>query len=278
MVRNDPPGHCSSEYHARMPGGRKNMTKKGKTHKILDRITIKIRKVLSFHIYKKIRHVKPGHKIVTFTFDDCHETSISRGSKILENYKKNGTYYVSLGLCGEKNANGKFADIGQIEDLIKNGHEIACHTYTHMDCCANNIETVVSDCKNNRDGARSLYGVDMNSFSYPYGNICPSVKKVLSKKYVTSRTVEPGINRNRIDLAALKSVSIYGKSGRTKCIKWLNRLDNKSGWLIFYVHDVMPRHSLYGCSEELLDELIEKSINKKFEILTIGEVIKKYII
>jgi peptidoglycan/xylan/chitin deacetylase (PgdA/CDA1 family) len=254
------------------------MTKKFEKREIIDRLSNKIHNILSIYLYKKRRLLIKGQNIVTFTFDDCHETSISYASKLLDKYNKYGTFYMSLSLNGKKNANGKYADTEQIASILKKGHELACHTYSHLDCCANAIEHIKIDCKNNRDTSRHLFGVDMNSFSYPYGSMCPSVKKMLGKEYATLRTVSPGINRNCIDLAALKSVPIYGSVENNECVKWLNAINNTSGWLIFYTHDVMTNHSMYGCTEDLIHKLIIESMNNNIQILSIRDVINEFVV
>lgn len=253
------------------------MTKKFVKSEIFDRLINKIYDVLSFYLYKKRSILIKEHKIVTFSFDDCHETSLLQASKILDNYDKKGTFYMCLGLSGKSNTNGNYADSEQINHILKNGHELACHSYSHLDCRQNTLADVMTDCNKNRNTSKHLFGVDMNSFSYPYGSACPSAKKMLSKEYITLRTVKNGINSNCIDLAALKAVPMYGGVERNVCFEWLKRLKYQSGWLIFYTHDVMNNHSYYGCTEELINNLLIECINNNIKILSIKEVVKEYI-
>ena len=225
-------------------------------------------------MFKKKAHLNAESKIVSFTFDDFPQTAISNGLGILDKYHCKGTFYVSYNLLGSDSPSGKIAEMNDIKEILKNNHELACHTYAHLDCYNNSIERIVDDCKYNRDIIKKKTGIILRSFAYPKGNIKPLVKREISKCYETARTIERGINRDMIDLAALKSVPLYYKYGKDRCMEWLNRLDEKGGWLIFYTHDVRTNPSIYGCTIELMEDIIIACQQRNFKILSIGETAK----
>ena len=192
----------------------------------------KISNILSIYMFKKRAHLNAESKIVSFTFDDFPETAISNGSVILDKYHCKGTFYVSYNLLGGDSPSGKIAEMNDIIEILKNNHELACHTYTHLDCYNNSVDKIANDCKKNRNIFKEQTGQILSSFAYPRGNITPSVKKEVTTYYETARTIERGINRDLIDLAALKSVPLYHNYGKDRCMKWLNRLDEKGGWFV----------------------------------------------
>jgi hypothetical protein len=64
------------------------------------------------------------------------KSSIAVGGRILEGYGVRSTYYVSMNLAGTERIVGRMFDHEDVCAAHAAGHEIACHTYTHLDCCA----------------------------------------------------------------------------------------------------------------------------------------------
>src|SRR5438477_12607694 len=78
----------------------------------------------------------PG--IVTITFDDFPASARKAGGKVLEAHGARGTYYASFGVMSGAAVRGGAVDDAaakdQIEEVLALGHEVGCHTFSHIDC------------------------------------------------------------------------------------------------------------------------------------------------
>jgi peptidoglycan/xylan/chitin deacetylase (PgdA/CDA1 family) len=224
---------------------------------------------------KRIGFLPAENKIVSFTFDDFPLTAIENGARLLEAHKVRGTFYSSLGLAGTNSPVGMIGTQRDMLALSEHGHECGCHTFGHINCAESSSEVIREDCLGNQNAAKQVANLHFDSFAYPYGAFNPSSKRVISSLYRSARTIEPGINVNKIDLAALRSVALADSTGLKKLRLWLGELNNSGGWLIFFSHDVRKTPSEWGCSMGLFERILEESIDKKFQITTVAETIKR---
>ena len=82
--------------------------------------------------------------VVSFTFDDFPRSSLEQGGAILERFGARGTFYTALGLEG---GDGELGPLFRREDLERAaaaGHEIGCHTFSHIDCAKATAPEVAS--------------------------------------------------------------------------------------------------------------------------------------
>jgi peptidoglycan/xylan/chitin deacetylase (PgdA/CDA1 family) len=91
------------------------------------------KKVLASLLYKSIARLTTNRPLLSFTFDDFPRSSYTNGGTILNNFGFKATYYVSLGLMGKELPVGPAFINEDIEKLMKDGHELGCHTYDHLD-------------------------------------------------------------------------------------------------------------------------------------------------
>ena len=168
--------------------------------------------------------------------------------------KVKGTFYSSLGLAG---TNSPVGIIGTRQDMLalsEHKHECGCHTFGHIDCAESSSEAILENCLKNQNAAKAIANLHFHSFAYPYGGFNLSSKSVISSLYQSARTIEPGINVNKIDIAALRSVALSESTGLEKLEQWLGKLNETGGWLIFHSHDVSKTPSQWGCSVALLEQ------------------------
>ena len=71
--------------------------------------------------------------VISFTFDDFPRSALINGGAILREHGFAGTYYASLGLMGTKAPTGEIFMREDLDELIQQGHELACHTFDHYD-------------------------------------------------------------------------------------------------------------------------------------------------
>src|SRR5579862_392377 len=127
--------------------------------------------------------------VVSFTFDDFPKSALSTGGAILEKYGLNGTYYAALGLAGSTSGDmGPLHDQGDIRAAHARGHEIACHTYSHLDCSQAPPRAILADIEDNAAALSALIdGAALANFAYPFGALSLAAKRVLSAHFDTCR-------------------------------------------------------------------------------------------
>jgi peptidoglycan/xylan/chitin deacetylase (PgdA/CDA1 family) len=102
----------------------------------LTRVSIAARLVREFGGFLCTRPAKvnwPGG-VVSFTFDDFPRSAWVNGGPILEKHDLRGTYYAAMGFAGGGNHLGPMFECDDLRAAHAQGHEIACHTYSHRDC------------------------------------------------------------------------------------------------------------------------------------------------
>src|SRR5271165_5890727 len=70
--------------------------------------------------------------IVSFSFDDFPRSAVRNAAAILEGHGVAGTYYLSRSFNGATVDGIEYYDLGDLRRLIDNGHEIGCHTASHL--------------------------------------------------------------------------------------------------------------------------------------------------
>src|SRR5580704_12505984 len=77
--------------------------------------------------------VQPQRPLISFTFDDFPRSALLAGGAILNRYGLAGTYYAALGLMGEQAPTGQLFVSSDLTTLLDRGHELGCHTFSHLD-------------------------------------------------------------------------------------------------------------------------------------------------
>ncbi len=191
----------------------------------------------------------------------------------MDEYKVSGTFYIAPGLCGGEGPVGRFASETEIKTLADNGHEIGCHTFSHVSVAALSGEDLAVEIARNRKVLQSLTGKnELRHFAYPYGEITLSSKRWLGRSFVTMRGISPGINAGKIDLAALRAVALYQREMDSARIdRWIAQSFSSSGWLIFYTHDVSENPSPWGISVGLFEAAVRKAVCSGARVLSIEQ-------
>src|SRR5260370_16904203 len=70
---------------------------------------------------------------VSFPFDDFPHSAFAAGGEVLEQHGLRGTYYTALGLAGTTGELGPMLERDDVLAAHHRGHEIACHTFRHLD-------------------------------------------------------------------------------------------------------------------------------------------------
>jgi len=196
--------------------------------------------------------------LVSFTFDDVPDSAYVNGAAILQQYGLRGTFYVAAGTCGAVDEHWRVIERAQVRALYETGHEIGCHTFSHVAVERLNAREMDEECRRNRQLLRQICpGIQVTNFCYPFGSVTLPRKRQLERGFDSCRGIYEGINSETVDLGLLRVVELYDRTlTAEKLGRVLRETRERNGWLIFYTHDVAEQPSWIGCSPRLLRETV----------------------
>ncbi len=231
----------------------------------------KVRRRLIRLAHRRPARVKLERPMVSFSFDDAPATACEAGARVLEARGLRGTYYFAAGLTGRDGPMGRFATGADAARLHAAGHEIACHTFSHLDCGqASRAETLADVDLNARHLADWGVGQPV-SFAYPYGDVAAPAKTALAGRFKTLRALHHGLVADGADLNQAPAVGIEGADGEQVALDWLDKAHQRKAWLILYTHDVAPEPSQWGCTTSALERLVDGALTAGFDVVTVAE-------
>lgn len=213
---------------------------------------------LTRNIKAHARATQLREPIVSFTFDDFPRSALTEGGRILKEAGWAGTYFAAGSFCGRTVDD---IDYFTRDDLLRaeeEGHEIACHTFSHLRLAGQRTPAIVDDLARNAAFLRaSLPGLRLSSFAYPYGDVRLPQKRLIAGRFPISRGIWPGLNTGRMDFGELKAVALERhRPDATEIQQWLDRAKRHNGWLIFFTHDVSEQPSDYGCTPDAFARVV----------------------
>jgi peptidoglycan/xylan/chitin deacetylase (PgdA/CDA1 family) len=214
--------------------------------------------------------------MVSFTFDDAPESAATVGAGMLDEYDARATFYISGGLVDKWSGHWNGINAEAIVELHRSGHEVACHTFSHVRAIDLDAAAMAAEIEKNRNYLLSLdASIRIENFAYPYGVGSVLRKGQLGKIFHSSRGIVPGVNSGIVDLQYLRSTPLIN---RDIDINGIDRVFDEavanSGWLIFYSHDVAAEPSPYGCSPSLLRHALDAAIRRKIPILNVADALR----
>ncbi|MFA7261505.1 MAG: polysaccharide deacetylase family protein [Caulobacter sp.] len=231
----------------------------------------KLRRRLALLAHRRPVRMALERPMITFSFDDAPASAADAGAKTLELRGIRGTWYISAGLAGQDGPMGVYATAEDARRLAAAGHEIACHTFSHLDCGQAGARAIADDVERNAEMLKAWGAGPAESFAYPYGDVSMAAKRVLGGRYRTLRTVQAGLVETGADANQLPSVGIEGPDGEAAALRWLDRAAQRGAWLILYTHDVAASPSPWGCTPEALGHLADAAKARGFDIVTAAE-------
>ncbi|HEY2708313.1 MAG TPA: polysaccharide deacetylase family protein [Caulobacteraceae bacterium] len=213
----------------------------------------------------------PERPLISFSFDDVPATAAETGAAVLEARGLRGTFYVAAALTGTDAVTGPMAEVAAINRLAAAGHEIGCHTYSHLDCGQAAACDAVEDVALN---AQTLIGWGLPrpaTFAYPFGDVAPLTKRALASRFGLMRALHHGLVIAGADLNQAPAVGVEGPDGETLAMHWLERAATRHAWLILCTHDVAETPSDYGCTPGALARIADRALDAGFQVVTVAE-------
>jgi peptidoglycan/xylan/chitin deacetylase (PgdA/CDA1 family) len=213
----------------------------------------KLSRLLARRIVSKELPMANTRPLVSFSFDDAPESACTAGAALLEEHRGRGTYYISGGGCGAIGYCGRLASAEVLQALAAKGHEIGCHTYSHVAVARVGRQQLAAELARNGAFLQGIQSVRTRyNFAYPYGEFSFSTKLYLQREFDSCRSLRPGVNAGSVDLGALKSCELQNASiDRRAITEIIAETVRSNGWLIFACHDVAATPSRFGVTPDL---------------------------
>jgi peptidoglycan/xylan/chitin deacetylase (PgdA/CDA1 family) len=213
----------------------------------------------------------PTGPMISFAFDDVPASAAETGATILGRRGLKGTYFVAAALAGTDAVTGPMATPDQVRWLAAAGHEIGCHTYSHLDCGQASACDAVEDVARNAETLEA-WGVGRPAtFAYPFGDVAPATKRALAPRFSVMRALHHGLVTAGTDLNQAPAVGVEGPDGEALAMAWLRRTAGRGAWLILCTHDVADQPSAYGCTPAALERLVDAALANGLEPVTMAE-------
>jgi len=196
--------------------------------------------------------------VVSFTFDDFPRSAWVEGGAVLKRHGARGTYYAAMGLAGGDSPPGPMFEAEDLRAALAGGHEIACHTFSHRDCCRAAPGEIADEIERNAAALSPIVGAaGLVDFAYPFGGVSQTAKRALAGRFASCRGTGRGINAGTVDLCDLRSTSLYANGFDPDALrKMIDDTRIVGGWTIFYTHDVCSEPSAFGCTPQQLAEVV----------------------
>lgn len=227
------------------------------------------RRLTHFHARRPATEA-PARGMVTFTFDDAPASSVHAGAPVLEARGLKGAWFISAGLCGAVAHLGRYTTRDEVADLHARGHEVGCHTFSHMDCTRQTPADFSADIDRNKAALREL-GCETRSIAYPFGEVDFAAKREVGRRFAVARTARAGLVRRGSDLAQVPAVGLQGPDGEAVALRWLARAVDRGAWLILFTHDVRAEPSPWGCTPEALARVADAALASGLDVVTAAE-------
>jgi peptidoglycan/xylan/chitin deacetylase (PgdA/CDA1 family) len=231
---------------------------------------------MAMHLRVEPFRLRNATPMVSFTFDDVPKSAATLGTAILERHGALGTFYVIGSQVGTSSALWDMVDSEDIVALHRQGHEIACHTFSHKRACDLDAEALSAEIARNQQYLRSLdASIRIENFAYPFGYGSFVRKRQLKTVFKSCRSIVPGVNSGTVDLQFLRAMPLIDRRiDRDGIERAFDQAETANGWLIFYTHDVADEPSPYGCSPWLLNEALEAASRRKIPVLNMAEALR----
>ena len=227
--------------------------------------------------FKRPLTIKTEVPFISFTFDDFPRSAFTNGGAILRKYGFSGTYYASFGLMGQQKSTGEMFQRADLQELVRQGHELACHTFDHCDSWETTPAVFeASILKNRRAAAQLVPTVSLKSFSYPITWPRPATKRRIASLFECARGGGQTFNVGMVDLNYLKAFFIEQSRDDFDAVKHI--IDDNTeamGWLIFATHDVSDNPTRFGCTPALFERIVDyaqKSGARVLPVSVVGEM------
>lgn len=147
-------------------------------------------------------------KPVLLTFDDGYASHFTFVKNLLTRLKVKGTFYIIQDRLSMKTYS---RDLDGLKALYESGQEIGVHTYSHPDFTNLSYDEIYKEVKTCKDFLETELGIEVDTFSYPYGSYNDDAIKVIKDLgFKTAVTTREGLGRpDQFDSDNVLKISRY---------------------------------------------------------------------
>jgi peptidoglycan/xylan/chitin deacetylase (PgdA/CDA1 family) len=226
---------------------------------MLERVRGRVQRTLAHRSFRRPMRISPPQPIVSFTFDDFPRSALLEAGAVLHSFGWQGTYYASFRLIGKTAPTGEIFTADDLPEFIRQGHELACHTFDHChswDTTPSEFEASIV--RNQQAVAKLLPGLELRTFSYPISGPRPLTKRNIAKYYSCARGGGQTYNAGEVDLSLLQAFFIEQSRDDLDAIKRvIDETVAAKGWLILATHDVTASPTRFGCTPDFFRKIAE---------------------
>ena len=226
------------------------------------------RRLARMMVTKPARLEGLARPLLTISFDDAPTSAANIGARVLDQHNARGTWFISAGLMGKACHLGAYTRVDEVKALAAAGHEIGCHTYSHLDCGKASAGDIARGLDQNQQSLKLMGIRPSQTFAYPYGDVSPWAKAVVNHRYLASRALHHGLIHTGTDLNQAPAVGIEGEHGEQTALMWLRKAAETPAWLVLYTHDVRDNPSSWGCTPDVFARLVGEAAGMGFDIVT----------
>lgn len=212
----------------------------------------------------------------SLTFDDFPRSAWTTGGPILDAFGARATYYVSGRYCGVHEDGLDYFEAEDLHALVAAGHELACHTYSHINARRTAWPALQADIADNARFVTDLGLPAPRNFAYPFGDISVSAKRRCGAAFRSARGITPGLNGAVVDLGQVRAFPLEARSyDQAVAGAAIDEAAAAGAWLAFFSHDVSEAPSPYGCTPAMLEFVLERLGSRGVAAVTVDEALDR---
>jgi peptidoglycan/xylan/chitin deacetylase (PgdA/CDA1 family) len=229
------------------------------------------RRQLARHFARRCREIRLPRAIISFTFDDFPHSALVVGGDILLRHGVAGTYYVSLGLMDTNQPTGRMFSREDLGQLIREGHELGCHTFSHCDAWQTKPSDFEASIAENRRALKNWSSsAEFKTLSYPIDSPRPQTKRKAARHFACCRGGGQDINAGTADLNNLNAFFLEQSRDELEAVKlMIAKNERERGWLIFATHDISLNPTRFGCTASFFDTVVREAAQSDATILPV---------
>jgi len=238
------------------------------------RLETKGRRAVSIRMARRVVRLRNQEPLISFTFDDFPRSALREGGAILSNHGVQGTFFASFGLMGRIGPAGEMFQRHDLDQLLLEQHELACHTYDHRHAWNTSASEFQASIVRNRQALQQyLPGASFKSFSYPSSCPRPAIKRQISGQFDCCRGGGHTLNAGSIDLNFAKACFLE-RCNFDGVADLIEKNNIVRGWLIFATHDVRDAPSRFGCEPDFFERVVRRASNSGASVVTVREGVR----
>ena len=226
--------------------------------------------------FRRSLTIRPSVHLISFSFDDFPASALTAGGSILRNYGLSGTYYASLGLMDQTAPSGQMFSLADLKAAHSSGHEVGCHTYSHLDSARTATRLYEEDIVKNQKALNELLpGARFHTFSYPISVPRPLTKRVAGRYFACCRGGGQTFNSGYTDLNNLSAYFLEKSRHDIDQVK--SAIDGNrraAGWLILATHDVSENPTPFGCTPAFFEAVVRYAVASGACILPVSRALE----